>query len=302
MICNKPTFRFPTWMQTFTWIAEFTLMSIVASVCGSAMSAGVTHPLARVVVNYLPGALTCANMLMLEGLYMFCFAQQISAHKTAKSVMTWENFVFVARGQAILFAWVVFGTLVLDVFDETKFYRVGITPPTWQTFAEAILKDTFCFRVLHTMAHAGSFRGSLYQHHKLHHEEKKDLTGLGCFRMTWLDALVEQHGGIVLFVLAAYATKVITGALLFRVTPYVLLTSEKGNIAAHSCNPYSLVALSFTSYFFVVNVHHNLHHVLSSEYMAVFPYHHILFWRRQKEIDRYNEVMGTKFEFMRLGF
>ena len=76
----------------------------------------------------------------------------------------------------------------------------------------------------------------------------------------------------------------------------ILFVSHDSSL--HSINPYSVMYFNpVLDYVFKANITHQLHHALNRGYLLFWPYYHVFPASRKADIERYNQVFKTQYEF-----
>jgi len=162
----------------------------------------------------------------------------------------------------------------------------------WESFVFYMWKDIFVFAFIHRAMHENWIPG-LYAHHKEHHTGKKNLNVFNATTFDFVDIFLES-AGIAYFgipVMWALGLPIKMHMASFALT----LISD---VQVHSVNPYSVCWFNpLLDWIFLGNVQHNLHHAKGKGHYMIFPWHHLNATWRSEDIEEYNKIMNTEWEF-----
>lgn len=181
-------------------------------------------------------------------------------HNAASGVMYWRPISFCFRDYAeIIFTFYIF----------------------------QVLKD-LGLAVIHKRMHESKWA---YQYHKEHHTVGKNAQNVMAYHIDFIDLFAENLVSPFLYNLLCKAIGVSSQSHFYTVGFSAFM-----DIQIHSVNPYSITFMNpILDYFLMSNIAHQIHHSLQTENYMFIPYHHLIPGVRQKEQERYDEIMGTSF-------
>jgi len=152
-------------------------------------------------------------------------------------------------------------------------------------------KDIFAFALIHRAMHKNLF--GLYRFHKEHHQGKKNLNVFNAQTIDFFDNFIESAG-------IAYMNIPIMWMLGWPIQMHFgsMCLTAIADVQVHSVNPYTVCWYNpLMDYIFLGNVQHNLHHAKNRDHYTVVPWHHINPTWRRADIEDYNEIMYTAWDF-----
>jgi hypothetical protein len=163
---------------------------------------------------------------------------------------------------------------------------IGVLIESYAQFlATLVLRDLFGMLPFHTWMHKKA-----YHLHKRHHMHTKDINAFNAAEIDFLDVFLENGIGSLLSVLLLPLF-----GKTFLLPAFILFIWHDTGI--HSLNPYSPVLMNpVLDYILRPTISHNLHHVLTNSHYLVLPIHHLIGNGKEKDIQLYNEKMGTQIQ------
>jgi len=150
-----------------------------------------------------------------------------------------------------------------------------------------ILKDIGLI-VIHKKMHESKWA---YQYHKEHHTVGKNAQALMAYHVDFLDLFAEN-------LVSPFLYAILCNCIGVNPASHFYTKSFSGfmDIQIHSANPYSITFINpILDYFVMSNVAHQIHHAVRDDNYTFIPYHHLIPGRRQKELEKYDEIMETSF-------
>jgi len=152
-------------------------------------------------------------------------------------------------------------------------------------------KDFFAFNIVHRMTHENYF--GMYEHHKEHHQGKKNLNVFNAMTIGFIDNCFESGAialmNVPIMWLLGWQLKMHMGSMVLTAV---------ADVQVHSTNPYTVCWYNpFMDWIFLGTVQHNLHHAKGMGHYTVCPWHHIVPSWRSADIDDYNRIMYTDWVF-----
>jgi len=152
-------------------------------------------------------------------------------------------------------------------------------------YAIWVCKDIVSMTVLHWVLHWPRF----YSWHKYHHSITKEMSQVYGGNFDVLDLMLENASGTALLMPIRY---LLFGDSSFHMASYIMVFWL--DFTSHSANPFTATFVNpVLDSIFLPNLCHNLHHAVINDYFNLVPLGHLLPWKRQKDIQRYNEVFET---------
>jgi len=152
-------------------------------------------------------------------------------------------------------------------------------------------KDIFSFALIHRAMHQNWF--GLYRIHKEHHRGKRNLNIFNATTIDFFDNFLESAG-------IAFINIPVMWALGWPLTMHMgsMCLTAIADIQVHSVNPYTVTWYNpIMDWIFLGNVQHNLHHAKGRDHYTVVPWHHIVPAWRSADIEDYNRIMYTAWDF-----
>lgn len=154
-----------------------------------------------------------------------------------------------------------------------------------------ILKDIFSLAALHKWMHENPW---LYTLHKEHHTVNRNAQSAMAYHIDFLDLVIENICAPFILELILY----LLGQPV-KIHAAATLIASNLDVVIHSINPYTICLFNpILDYFFRCNVAHQIHHSVQTANYTFIPYHHLKPGSFKKELDNYNSIMETSFEFV----
>jgi len=296
--CTPNKFFFVRWG---TWLFDWTVVLSVYPVLEWFFTTDWLNPFGLAQLFVLVWILSCYLLARDEAMRTWLLGDMVSELKTDDGVE--RNFSTYADGTLKLTAFFAFtlwfagdaspipflrGLLdwhysVLTLQGAARMWGGGLVFYAW--------KDFLCFTIIHRAMHMNVL-GS-YRFHKVHHQGTDNLNIWNATTIDFWDNFIESAGiafiNIPVMWLLGWPIKMHMGSMVL---------TALADIQVHSVNPYTVVWFNpIMDYIFLGNVQHNLHHAKGRDHYTVVPWHHIFPQYRRNDIEDYNEIMNTAWEF-----
>lgn len=224
-----------------------------------------------------------------EQLYFLIMGNKIARAKREFS-LTWENYKYALQTLVIFSA----NNALMQYQGFLYWKPLAFSMNTFNDvlvpfYILQVLKDAISLAPFHKLMHTNP---TFAKFHQAHHEVKLNCQCLMALHLDIIDLICENGIAPILFL----GAKGLLG-LPMEIHLATIFFGGSMDILIHSVNPYSSCLFNpVLDMIFKCNVAHHVHHGMLTKNYTFIPYHHIFDWG-SKDIDRYNKIMKTNFDF-----